>query len=143
MSDFDLDSFIPYRLAVLAGKVSREFSNHYSERFGISRAEWRVVAHLSASGPASVGEIHQRVDMDKSRVSRAATRLEKDGLLTKEEHPVDGRLVKLSLTALGEAMMLELEGVANAYQTELLARLGSDGEETFAAVERLGKAADA
>ncbi len=142
MSDFDLDSFIPYRLAVLAGKVSREFSQHYSQRFGISRAEWRVVAHLSAAGPASVGEIHQRVDMDKSRVSRAASRLEKVGLLTKEEHPVDGRLVKLSLTEAGEAMMQELEEVANAYQAELLARLGPEGDALFASVERLGERED-
>lgn len=138
MGDFELDSFIPYRLAVLAGKVSRDFSRHYSERFGISRAEWRVVAHLAASGPASVGDIHQRVDMDKSRVSRAATRLVGSGLLTKEEHPVDGRLVKLSLSPAGKEMMLELEKVAKAYQAELISRLGPEGEALLSAVEKLG-----
>ena len=142
MSGFDLDSFIPYRLAVLAGKVSREFSRHYHERFGISRAEWRVVAHLAASGPASVGDIHQRVDMDKSRVSRAASRLEVEGLLRKEEHPVDGRLVRLSLTPKGEAMMAELEQMANIYQAELLERLGPEGAELIGCVEKLGASQD-
>ncbi|SDJ01450.1 MarR family winged helix-turn-helix transcriptional regulator [Aliiruegeria lutimaris] len=142
MNDFDLDTFIPYRLAVLAGKVSREFSRHYNERFGLSRAEWRVIAHLAASGPASVGEIHKRVDMDKSRVSRAATRLEGEGLLSKEDHPVDGRLVKLSLTPAGLQMMEELAQMANAYQAELLKRTGPGGLGLLAALERMGEDGD-
>ena len=138
MSDFDLDGFIPYRLAVLAGKVSREFSKLYGERFGLSRAEWRVMAHLAAAGPASVGEIHQRVDMDKSRVSRAASRLETAGLVDKDAHPVDGRLVALSLTDAGQQMMGELAGMAQGYQSELLERLGPEGETVLTIIERLG-----
>lgn len=138
MTDFDLDSFLPYRLAVVAGQVSREFSRRYHERFGISRPEWRVMAHLSQTGTASVGEIHQRVDMDKSRVSRAATRLEAAGYLTKDEHPSDGRLVNLSLSEAGRAMMDELSVMAKVYQEELMVRLGSDAKEIAAAIERLG-----
>ena len=142
MSDFDLDRFIPYRLAVLAGKVSREFSQAYNERFGLSRAEWRVMAHLAAAGPASVGEIHQNVDMDKSRVSRAASRLESAGLVDKADHPVDGRLVRLSLTEAGRAMMSELAGMANAFRTELKERLGPEADTVLVTVERVGAPRD-
>ncbi len=142
MNDFDLDSFIPYRLAVLTGRISREFSQRYSEQFGISRPEWRVVAHLANSGPASVGEIHRKVDMEKSRVSRAATRLEAAGYVHKEEHPTDGRLVKLSLTATGQAMMAELAIMANAYQQELLQRLGGDAGNVLSAMEQLNAGSD-
>ncbi|SNT21819.1 MarR family winged helix-turn-helix transcriptional regulator [Tropicimonas sediminicola] len=137
MSDFDLDSFLPYRLAVLAGQVSREFSRRYNERFGISRPEWRVVAHLAQSGPASVGEIHQRVDMDKSRVSRAATRLEQAGYIRKDAHPTDGRLVTLRLTQAGRAMMQELSEMARAYQAELTERLGPQAEQLDLAMQKL------
>lgn len=140
MSDFDIDSFIPYRLAVLAGKVSREFSRNYHERFGLSRAEWRVLAHLAAEGPASVREIHAHVDLDKSRVSRAATRLEGEGLISKEEHPSDGRLVTLALTDAGRAVMAELAGIANEFQADLLSRLGPEGGHIVESLERLARA---
>ncbi|PRY21233.1 DNA-binding MarR family transcriptional regulator [Aliiruegeria haliotis] len=140
MDDFDLDDFLPFRLAVLAGQVSREFSARYHERFGIGRQEWRVVAHLANAGPSSVREIHQQVDMDKSRVSRAASRLEASGHVRKEEHPTDGRLVRLSLTPSGEAMMTELSAMADAYQSELLARLGDRAEAFSAGLSLLGDA---
>ena len=68
----DLDQFLPYRLTVLAARVSKRVAAEYSERFGISIPEWRVIAHLARYRKVSVREIHDCVNMDKSRVSRAA-----------------------------------------------------------------------
>jgi len=124
---FKLDAFLPYRVAVLAGRLSREFSKFYQDRFGLSRAEWRVMAHLSQETSVSVREIHMRVDMDKSKVSRAATRLEEAGVITKQTSGTDRRLVELALTEKGEAMMAELAEAAQQYHAELLLRLGPDG----------------
>ncbi|MCU0911068.1 MAG: MarR family winged helix-turn-helix transcriptional regulator [Rhodobacteraceae bacterium] len=135
-TDFALDDFLPYRLNVLAGRLSREFAQRYREKFGISIPEWRVVAHLSQSGAVSVREIHARVDMDKSKVSRAAARLEAAGYVEKRVNPADRRLVELSLTDRGRAMMAELAKVAAAYQHELLARAG-DGAALDAMIARL------
>lgn len=120
---FELDTFLPYRLSVLAARVSREFSAIYRERLGISNAEWRVLAHLSASGAVSVREIHQRADIEKSKASRAAARLEAAGLIAKRADARDGRLVALTLTEAGRAAMAELIPQARAYEAELLARL--------------------
>ncbi|WP_068116218.1 MarR family winged helix-turn-helix transcriptional regulator [Tropicimonas marinistellae] len=142
MSAFDLETFLPYRLAVLTGRVSREFSRRYHERYGISRPEWRVVAHLAHSGPVSVREIHRRVDMDKSRVSRAATRLEEAGYIRKEANPDDGRLVTLTLTEAGHQMMTELSEMARSYQEELLARLGPSAEGLTDGMARLAQKSD-
>ncbi len=136
MDDFALDDFLPYRVNVLAGRLSREFATRYRERFGISIPEWRVVAHLSQSGAVSVREIHTRVDMDKSKVSRAAARLEAAGYVEKRVNPADRRLVELTLTGKGRAMMAELAGVARAYQAELIARLG-DGAAFLQGIDRL------
>ncbi len=133
---FALDAFLPYRLNVLAGRLSREFATRYRGRFGITVPEWRVVAHLSQAGAVSVREIHARVDMDKSKVSRAAARLEAAGYVEKRVNPADRRLVELRLTALGQEMMAELADVAGAYQAELHARLG-DPSGFDAAVNRL------
>lgn len=140
---FVLDGFLPYRVAVTAGRLSREFSRVYQDRFGLSRAEWRVMAHLSQEAEVSVREIHARVDMDKSKVSRAATRLEEAGIVTKRISEHDRRLVVLALTDKGAAMMAELAEAAQAYHAELIARLGPEAAGFVAALERLISEAEA
>ncbi|NKX45151.1 MarR family winged helix-turn-helix transcriptional regulator [Roseicyclus persicicus] len=134
---FVLDGFLPYRIAVLAGRLSREFSRFYQERFGLSRAEWRVMAHLSQEAEVSVREIHARVDMDKSKVSRAATRLEEAGIVTKQVSQRDRRLVVLALTDKGSAMMAELAGAARAYHDELIGRLGPEAAGFLGGIDAL------
>ncbi|SFO92480.1 MarR family winged helix-turn-helix transcriptional regulator [Tranquillimonas alkanivorans] len=124
----DLDRFLPYQLAVAAARISREFSALYRERFGISIPEWRVVAHLSQSGPVSVREIHERVDMDKSKVSRAAARLEAAGYVAKTPNPADRRLIALELTPAGHAMIEDIAPVARQFEAEVMARLGDLAE---------------
>ncbi len=127
MSKFVLDEFLPYQLSVLAAQISREFSALYKSRFGITRPEWRVLAHLSQTeSPVSVREIFDRVDMDKSKVSRAASRLESSGHILKSVNPTDRRLVELRLTDKGRAMVAELEPLARQFETEVLKRLGRE-----------------
>ena len=77
MAEFILDDFLPYQLAVLANRISDAFSERYRSKFGITVAEWRVVAHLSQAEKVSIREVYRQVEMDKSKASRAAARLEK------------------------------------------------------------------
>lgn len=137
MPDFDLDRFLPYRLAVAASAVSREFADQYRARFDLSVAEWRVVAHLHHSGPVSVREITARVDLEKSRVSRAAARLEHAGYVSKVPDQNDGRLVVLTLTADGQAMMADLADLADHFQSHLSDRLPCDADTLMAALRAL------
>lgn len=125
VTSFKLDDFLPYQLAVLSSRVSAEFSKHYKEAYGISVSEWRVVAHLSQVDSVSVREIHKRVDMDKPKVSRAASRLEASGYITKTVNPSDRRLVELSLTEKGRAMIEALAPIADSYEAQLTQLLGA------------------
>jgi DNA-binding MarR family transcriptional regulator len=121
--DFDLNAFLPYRLAVVAARVSRGFAERYRAEFGLTIPEWRVLAHLAQSGTVSVREIQARVDMDKSKVSRAATRLEAAGLVEKRAHGTDRRLLEMSLTAEGRALFARIVPIAKAYEAEIMAQL--------------------
>ncbi len=123
---FALERFLPYRLAVLAQRVSRDFSAIYRERFGLSVAEWRVLAHLSAAGSVSVREIHLHADLEKSKASRAAARLEEAGLIEKRAAAEDRRLVALTLSPEGRETMAALIPLAEAYEAEVLARLAPE-----------------
>ncbi len=125
LPDFDLSRFMPYRLAVAAQRTSEELARQYRDRFGISIPEWRVLVHLATAEDVSVRDIEARVAMEKSKVSRAATRLEAQGYVTKTQHQGDRRLVRLKLTPRGRKLMAELLPLAQAYQDEIEARLGA------------------
>ncbi|MCF8511383.1 MAG: MarR family transcriptional regulator [Rhodobacteraceae bacterium] len=122
--NFDLSAFLPYQLAVASSRISREFAERYRAEFGLSIPEWRVLAHLAQSDAVSVREIHARVDMDKSKVSRAAARLETSGLIEKRENAEDRRLLDMRLTDKGRALIARIVPIADAYQAEMLAQLG-------------------
>ena len=137
IADFDLNAFLPYRLNAAAARVSRAFAERYRAQFGISIAEWRVLAHLHHAGTVSVRDIEARTEMEKSKVSRAATRLEQAGYVTKAVNDADRRLVQLSLTPQGRALVARLLPVAIRFQAELRTRLGPRAEALDAALSVL------
>ena len=137
LPDFDLAGFTPYRLAVAAKRTSEELARKYRERFGISIPEWRVLVHLAHSGDVSVRDIEARVAMEKYEVSRAAKRLREGGLITRTENPDDRRLIVLSLTPKGRALMADLLVLAQAHQDALEHRLGAAFAQLEAGLEAL------
>jgi DNA-binding MarR family transcriptional regulator len=137
-ANLDLDRFLPYLVNVLASRLSRELAGVYEARFGISIPEWRVIAHLSQNRNVSVREIHERVDMDKAKVSRAAARLEALGIIEKKVNGEDRRLLELRLTKKGRKMFEEIEPLALAYEREVLSGLSQDERASLrAAVDKL------
>lgn len=125
---FDLGRFTPYRLAVAAEKTSEALARQYRERFGITIPEWRVLVHLAqpldGASTVSVRDIESRVAMEKSKVSRAAKRLEAAGYIEKTVDAGDRRLVRLALTDTGRGMMADLLPLAMAYQKQIETLLG-------------------
>lgn len=64
---FALEEFLPYRLSVVTNRASRLFARRYSEVFGISIAEWRVLAVVGRFGGLSASAVVARTAMDKGR----------------------------------------------------------------------------
>ncbi len=123
LPEFDLTTFLPYRVAVAAQILSDGLARRYRDNFGISVPEWRVLVHLAQSCNVSVRDIEVRAAMEKSKVSRAATRLEEAGYIAKAVNTSDRRLVQLSLTAKGRSLMAELLPIAIRYQNEIETRM--------------------
>ena len=134
---FDLEAFLPYQLAVASSRISKGFADRYRAEFGLSIPEWRVLAHLAQSGSVSVREIHARVDMDKSKVSRAAGRLESAGLIEKRENTEDRRLLDMRLTEAGRQLIARIVPIADAYQAEVIAKMAEDAPAFRAALLKL------
>ncbi|MCT4553833.1 MAG: MarR family winged helix-turn-helix transcriptional regulator [Pelagimonas sp.] len=135
--DFDLARFTPYRLARAAEQTSQALARQYRDRFGISIPEWRVLVHLSQASDVSVRDIEARVAMEKSKVSRAASRLEAAGYVTKRVHESDRRLVQLGLTDRGRDLMTRLLPLAAAYQQQIETQMGALFDQLDAGLDRL------
>jgi DNA-binding MarR family transcriptional regulator len=130
----DLDRFVPYRLSVLTNRVSNAIARTYSERFGLSIPEWRVMAVLGQASGLSAGEVARRTEMDKVQVSRAVTRLVRSRRVQKQFDSADGRVTRLALTARGRAIYDEIVPHALELEEQFLAAL-APGER--AALDRL------
>lgn len=130
-ASLDLDQFLPYLINVLASRLSRGLAGVYEAEFGISISEWRVIAHLAQNGKISVREIHERVDMDKSKISRAAARLESAGLIVKRASVRDRRLVILELTRAGQALFARIEPLALAFERDVMSGLNDAEQAEF------------
>ena len=106
----DLDRFLPYRLSVLSNTVSSAIAREYSDRFGLSIPEWRVMAVLGGEPKLSARDVTERTAMDKVQVSRAVESLVRAQRVARTADPADGRIARLSLTAKGRAIYDEVNG---------------------------------
>lgn len=116
----DLQHFFPYRLAVLTEEVSRTIAQLYSDRFDLTRHEWRVLAALGINRQMAAKDIADYSSLDKMSVSRAVTALETKAYLTREEDPADRRNKILRLTPAGRALYQKIVPLARARERHLL-----------------------
>jgi DNA-binding MarR family transcriptional regulator len=143
-AEFSLETFLPYRLSVLANRLSRAFARHYQDEFGISIAEWRVIAVLGSFAPLSSNEIGARTEMDKAKVSRAVAALLKAGLIEREAHPRDQRLIQLTLSRAGRRIYEAIVPRARAREMELTNGMSrKDLAQIHALLDQLGARIDA
>ena len=128
MKQFILANFLPYQLSILASGISRDFSKEYILRFGLNNAEWRIIAHLSQKTETiSIREIYQKVDLEKSKVSRAVSKLAKRKLLSKKVNLSDKRLVDLKLTKAGREIIDEMTEIAMDFEARFLQKIENPG----------------
>lgn len=96
-----LDDFIPYKLSVVANRVSQSIGRLFDEKYGLQIPEWRILMTLYECGNLVFNEVVERTSMDKARVSRAQKRLVDLKMITASSDPSDGRRIILNLTELG------------------------------------------
>ena len=132
----DLDRFMPYRLSVLSNRVSGAIAREYSERFGLTVPEWRVMAVLGGAPGLSARDLVERTGMDKVQVSRAVAALMKRKRVARRADTEDRRVMRLALTPKGEAVYAEIVPMAKKLEAAFLSSL-DEGER--ATLDRLLK----
>jgi len=133
MSNFDLETFLPYMINQAAEASSLAFQSVYKDRYGMLRNEWRVLFHLGQFGELTASEIAGRARLHKTKVSRAVAKLAARRFLTRTPDPSDRRVERLALTRAGRAAFDDLRGVAEAYDRALLEGFSAAEAQAFKA----------
>jgi DNA-binding MarR family transcriptional regulator len=102
----DFDRYMPTVASRLVAKFRANANVFFSETYGVSLAEWRVLSFLREYQPASAYDICAKAHLDKAVVSRETTALARKGLV--KITPVKGSArnrSEISLSASGTALL--------------------------------------
>ena len=125
-SRLQLQKFLPYRLSVLSNNVSSLLASLYTEKFGISIAEWRTVAVLGEKPGLTCTQIATHVAMDKVAVTRAVQSLIEKQLVRRSSSQADGRVSHLNLTRAGARIYDEVVPMALEVERAVWGALASE-----------------
>jgi DNA-binding MarR family transcriptional regulator len=103
-----LDELLNYRLMRLIALSGAPVIRLCEGRHGISRREWRLLAHLAAHEPLSPSALAEQIALDRARTSRAISSLSAKGLVERVELAGDRRRALVALSDKGRTLHAEL-----------------------------------
>lgn len=119
----------------LANATAAAFAGH-----GVHEGQQWVLRCLWQEDGLSPGEIARRLGLSTPTVTRAATRMAAAGLLRREPHPSDRRLVRLRLTDRGRKLEKVLDEETGRLTERALATFtAGEREALVAALERISR----
>ena len=89
----------------LLGLAFWRMKHAFEREVGLSAATWLLLSMLIEEDGTSQGEVSHRFEVDPSRITRLAQRLEAEGLLRRERDPEDNRVVRLYATEEGRLLV--------------------------------------
>ena len=89
----------------LLGLAFWRMKHAFEREVGLSAATWFLLTMLIDEDGISQGEVSHRFEVDPSRITRLAQRLEKEGLLSRERDREDNRVVRLRATKEGRRLI--------------------------------------
>ena len=131
----DLENYCSYYFIVIANRLSRGASALYREKFGVGVVEWRCMVMLAVEEGVSAARISEVSSINKSLVSRALAKLEKQEYVEDYHHSKKRKPRLMQFTAAGRDLyekMLEVtllrekkfrKGLSKAEVSELLRML--------------------
>jgi len=130
------------RLRIALLRTARRLKRETDGEHSVSTIS--ALASLKARGPLTLGELADVEGVSRPSVTVLAASLLEQGLIARDGDPKDARLVRVTVTAAGEAALRASRTRRNAYLTEWLARLGEADrqvlDEAATILQRLAEA---
>lgn len=90
---------------------------------GVTRAQWRLLAHLNRAPGGRQVELAERMDIEPITLCRIVDRLEESNLVERRRDPADRRAWQLYLTDKAGPLVERLHGLADELSDEAFAGL--------------------
>jgi DNA-binding MarR family transcriptional regulator len=136
-----LETFLPYRLAVLSSLTAQALSVVHVAH-GLTQAEWVILTAVAEQPRTTAKVIGATFHMQKAKVSRGVSALLQRKFISTTLHRKDRRLVELQLTPDGEALYQECAKAVADFAKDLESALGREDREALVrGLDRLVKAA--
>ena len=97
----DIRDMLMYRIARLATLGDRTGQSRISRQFGLNVSEWRIFGTICALQPVTLAELARELYLDKGQLSRTASLLIENGLVSPRPSVRDRRQTLYEPTAKG------------------------------------------
>ncbi len=131
----------PGPLLAVLGFAFWRMKSAFEREVGVSAGTWFTLALLARKDGISQGQLSQEFEVDPSRVTLLAKKLEGEGLLRRERDPEDHRVVRMYLTEKGRGEIEGLSGRRESFDRRISAVLSPEELEELRRV--LGVLAEA
>jgi DNA-binding MarR family transcriptional regulator len=121
-----LDDCVSFQLA----RASRALHRSYKDRlyrYDFTPPQLFLLLALYERDDVAAGELAARIHVDKSTLTGILIRLEKRGLITRENDEDDGRSVRVSLTEKGRKLRRPLTAIYEDVNGRAIQSLGTHG----------------
>jgi MarR family transcriptional regulator, transcriptional regulator for hemolysin len=117
-------------------RMMRTFADHKAAQFGITRAQWVVLARLDRSEGLKQSELAEVLDLQPISLTRLLDKLCESGLIERRADPIDRRAKRLFLTPAARPLLEKLADLGEELMGTALS--GVDRESVQHMIEKLG-----
>ena len=130
----DSQYFLNRSLGFLLGDSSRLLRKRFdrlARSFGMTRAQWRVIAVLRRDEGINQTGMADIMDIEPITLGRHIDRLEEAGLVERRSDPGDRRVWRIYLTDKVQPALVEMEKIAIEVRNDAMADFSSKERERF------------
>jgi MarR family transcriptional regulator for hemolysin len=102
-------------------RLLRTYADYRAAEFGITRAQWAVMARLDRSEGLKQSELAEMLDLQPITLTRLLDRLCDNGLIERRSDPLDRRAKRLFLTPAARPLLERLGGLGEELMSTALA----------------------
>jgi len=117
-------------------RMLRTYADHKAAQFGITRAQWVVLARLDRSEGLKQSELAEILDLQPISLTRLLDKLCDGGLIERRADPIDRRAKRLFLTPAARPLLDKLGDLGEELMATALSGVGRESVQHM--VDELG-----
>jgi len=113
----------------MINKYHHKFLENKLRELNIGRAEAPYIKMINYHNPIKMNTLISKVVFHKSHTTRAVNQMVKDGLVTKQKDPDDGRSYIISITEKGEEVAKKVQSILEDWEKLINSALSKEERE--------------